>query len=294
MALFGPLYFFYVRAAVHRKKVRLIDGLHLIPLVVVIVLLSDFFFQSAENKLELLRAGHVKNSAPLRTFFDWSLTISMISYGIITHQKYVRPFKKDYDLRVWMSASSFLFILFTCSWLAYYILVYTGLLKTEYDYFITYMMVLFVGTVSYFSFVQPDVFNGTPITKVIPFIKYEKTGLPESFSTELKEKLVTLMEDSKPYLNPDLRLNDLADMLDISRHHASQIINEHFNTNFFDFINKYRVEEAERMLDDDGLDLNITDIAFQSGFNNRVSFYKAFKKIVGTTPTEYKEQHLAS
>ncbi|MCB0372566.1 MAG: AraC family transcriptional regulator, partial [Muricauda sp.] len=80
---------------------------------------------------------------------------------------------------------------------------------------------------------------------------------------------------------------------DIGRNNASQVINEHFNLSFFDFINKYRVEEAERLLESNQL-MTITDIAFEAGFNNRVSFYKAFKKVHDITPTEYKDHFMAS
>ena len=96
------------------------------------------------------------------------------------------------------------------------------------------------------------------------------------------------MDEDKPYLKNNLRLNDMAQLLNVSRHHASQIINEHFNLSFFDFINKYRVEEAKTMLMEYKKDdLNINQIAYSVGFNNRASFYKAFKKFTHATPTDY-------
>ena len=98
------------------------------------------------------------------------------------------------------------------------------------------------------------------------------------------------MKTEKPYLESNLRLNDLADQLNLSRHHTSQIINEHFDTNFFDFINTYRIEEAKNLLSGKD-DLNITDIIYSSGFNNRASFYKTFKKHTSMTPGEFSERH---
>ncbi|WP_083158009.1 helix-turn-helix domain-containing protein [Allomuricauda sp. CP2A] len=121
-------------------------------------------------------------------------------------------------------------------------------------------------------------------------LKYEKTGLSESFSFELKSKLEHLMATKKPYLNHELRLDDIAELLDISRHHASQVINENFKMSFYDYINQYRIEEAKNKLSSsisNNLSYSISDIAYQCGFNNRVSFYKAFKKITRTTPTEF-------
>lgn len=120
-------------------------------------------------------------------------------------------------------------------------------------------------------------------------LKYEKTGLSEAFSLELKNKLEQLMVTQKPYLNHELRLDDIAGLLDISRHHASQVINENFGMSFYDYVNQYRIEEAKNKLSSNNGNLcySISDIAYQCGFNNRVSFYKAFKKITHTTPTEY-------
>lgn len=123
--------------------------------------------------------------------------------------------------------------------------------------------------------------------------KYGKTGLSETFSLELKQKLEELMVTKKPYLNHELRLDDIADLLDVSRHHASQVINAHFNMGFYDYINAHRIEEAKSKLRSSGFETSsqsISDIAYLCGFNNRVSFYKAFKKFTHTTPTEFLDE----
>lgn len=122
--------------------------------------------------------------------------------------------------------------------------------------------------------------------------KYEKTGLSEAFSMELKNKLESIMENKKLYLNHEIRLDDIATMLNISRHHASQVINENFNMSFYDYINTYRIEEAKNKLCNNfkKSSESISDIAYQCGFNNRVSFYKAFKKKTNITPKEFAQQ----
>lgn len=119
--------------------------------------------------------------------------------------------------------------------------------------------------------------------------KYEKTGLSETFSQELKEKLESIMSNQKLYLNHGLKLGDLADVLDISKHHTSQVINEHFKQSFYQFVNAYRIEEAKHLLctHAENPSICISDIAYQCGFNNRVSFYKSFKKVTNITPKEF-------
>ncbi|GAA4277075.1 hypothetical protein GCM10022259_17990 [Aquimarina mytili] len=98
------------------------------------------------------------------------------------------------------------------------------------------------------------------------------------------------METEKPYLDNELRLDYLAKKLNLSRHHMSQVINEHFDLSFFDFINKYRIDEAKEKLSNT-TGLSMSEILYTCGFNNRVSFYKAFKKFTKITPTEYKQLH---
>ena len=98
------------------------------------------------------------------------------------------------------------------------------------------------------------------------------------------------MDNEKPYLDPDLRLKGLADQLETTTHHLSQVINEQLNKSFSDFINSYRVETAQSMLQDPkNKDLYIINIAYASGFNNKTSFNKAFKEVAGCSPSEYRK-----
>nr|WP_247666498.1 helix-turn-helix domain-containing protein [Aquimarina sp. MMG015] len=82
--------------------------------------------------------------------------------------------------------------------------------------------------------------------------------------------------------------------MDTTRHNTSQIINEHFNLNFFELINKYRIEEAKELLKGEKhKKFNIIDIAYEVGFNNKVTFNKSFKKYNNITPSEYVKSLVA-
>ena len=98
------------------------------------------------------------------------------------------------------------------------------------------------------------------------------------------------MESDKPYLDGDLTLAALADQLSISRHHLSQIINERLGLNFFEVVNRHRVEEAKRMLLDEAYQhLNIASIGFEAGFNSISALNAAFRKHAGMTPSQYRK-----
>jgi AraC-like DNA-binding protein len=105
-----------------------------------------------------------------------------------------------------------------------------------------------------------------------------------------QEKLLNPDYAEKIYLNPDLTLDMLAESLSIPAKDLSMIINRHFNLNFYEFINGYRIEEVQkRLIDPANKDKTITDIYLEVGFNSKSVFNTFFKKLVGKTPSEYRQ-----
>ena len=292
-ALFGPLFYFYVRNVVTSKKVRLRDIYHFLPLVLVLICYGGYFILPLEKKLEVVDNGTHRDYILVIPYLGYMLAAGVLSYGLYAYGKFVNHYHRDKDLRVWLRATNLSFILFGLSFILYYILLYRGELSKEFDYIISYAMVVFVGLASYFCIIQPEVFNGRSLGRIIPFVKYETSGLPLQFAQEMKARLKELMQDKKPHLNADLNLDELSAMLNLSRHHASQLINEHFHLNFYEFINRYRIQEAKALLKGEKA-LSVEEVAFKSGFNNRISFYRAFKKSEGLSPTKFRDHVLAS
>lgn len=112
---------------------------------------------------------------------------------------------------------------------------------------------------------------------------------------ELSAKLDNLMINEKIFLDNEINLATIAEKLDISIHDASYLINEVTGSNFYNFINKFRVEEAKKLLASDKCDkLNMLGIAYESGFNSKTTFNTSFKKIVGISPSKYAKQNKIS
>lgn len=122
-------------------------------------------------------------------------------------------------------------------------------------------------------------------------IKYFHSALPESTSEQLATKLEQQLTQQKLYLNENLTLTELAKATGIKAHTLSQVINQTMKTNFYRLINGYRVQHATALIDDKKTNWTIERIALESGFNNRVTFSKAFKEILSCTPSEYKKQN---
>ena len=283
---YPPLIYLYTRRVVEGKRFRLKDIIHAVPTIAMISFHIPFYILTAKEKQEVL-FNRALGEYVINLKYNFDITIIlMIFYTVLTYLSFKNK-ELGRNKNRWITWLLGSFACYVLAMTSYYVLSRLGLITTAHDYFITYTLILFVGLVTYFGLVQPDVFNGLSMDKVLPFKKYKNTGLTKSHSLELKNSLLACMKTRKPYLDSNLRLDDLSQMLNLSRHHTSQIINEHFDTNFFDFINGYRIEEAKSLLLHDQ-NLNITDVIYTSGFNNRVSFYNTFKKHTGMTPGQFK------
>ena len=112
--------------------------------------------------------------------------------------------------------------------------------------------------------------------------------LTEEECKELHKKLVAYVEKEKPYINPDLKMGDLASALDTSSHSLSYLLNQYLNQSYYDFINEYRVTQFKKMVADSQYSrYTLTALAELCGFSSRASFFRSFKKSTGVTPNEY-------
>ncbi|WP_232827488.1 helix-turn-helix domain-containing protein [Winogradskyella aurantiaca] len=103
----------------------------------------------------------------------------------------------------------------------------------------------------------------------------------------------SLMEDDKAYLNPELNLQDLAKMAQMTRAQLSGVINSGFHQNFNDFVNSYRVNAFKEMLKNNKQEqLSLVGIAHECGFNSKATFNRVFKKITNYSPSEYLKSQL--
>ncbi len=119
--------------------------------------------------------------------------------------------------------------------------------------------------------------------------KYSGSALGEDQKKVLISKLQGLIQEEKIFINDKLSIEDIAIKLDTNTKYISQIINETYNKNFYNFINSYRIEEAKRLLISEENDkYSILGIAQSVGFVSKSTFNVAFKRNTGLTPSEFK------
>jgi AraC-like DNA-binding protein len=115
-----------------------------------------------------------------------------------------------------------------------------------------------------------------------------QTRLDDAEATLIRNALERMMEEEKPYLNKDLDLDSLASRLNITDKKLSTLLNQHVQTGFSDYVNAYRVRQFIDQVDAGALTtLSIAGLADQCGFSSKTTFYRAFKKVKGCTPSEF-------
>ncbi|HEY1405594.1 MAG TPA: AraC family transcriptional regulator, partial [Spirochaetota bacterium] len=143
-----------------------------------------------------------------------------------------------------------------------------------------FLSFLFFNTIFFFALRKPVSMDRR---------KYESSLLASSDKERYAELIRAFMNENRPYLDPSLTLKKLADKMNLPHHHVSQVLNEGFKKNFFDFINSYRIEESKRIMQEDKKK-TIIEILFSVGFNSKSTFNSAFRKHTGMAPKEYRKK----
>ncbi len=129
----------------------------------------------------------------------------------------------------------------------------------------------------------------------LPKRKYKKALFSKADLKKHKVQLQQLMKDEKPYLNPDLSLRSLAEMMDLPPNHLSQLLNEGFDKNFSEYVNTFRLDTFKAKAANPALQhLTILALAYESGFNSKTVFNTFFKKMMGKTPKAYWKEVVQS
>jgi AraC-like DNA-binding protein len=118
-----------------------------------------------------------------------------------------------------------------------------------------------------------------------------KTTVPAEPPAKAIERIRQGMEEDEMYLKPNLNIEEFARKVGIHYREVSAIINKHFDTNFFEYVNLYRVNKAKEMLNDPKFaEMTILDILLESGFNSKSSFHRFFKRYTGVSAAEYRKK----
>jgi len=289
--LIAPLLWLYVvELAGERVRFNLKLAAHFIPFLVIITFSLTFNAIDSPAFVEYIGTRH-----RLFNIFFWILVVVQFSaYLYVINHKWL-AYQKQMQQEVSNTENA------NIAWVRFFMIVFLGInLFFFFSLFAAIhlqdsrhwvgdatagLLALSVFALSFKGILQRDIFN--PIDAVPASTPSPAAAKPDA---RLIAAVITYMQEKKPYLDAELTLSTLAKNLDMSRSQLSQLINDGIGENFYDFVNKYRVEEVKRLMTDPAVkNFNLLGIALEAGFKSKSTFNLIFKRFTGLTPTEYRK-----
>ncbi len=310
-----PHCYFYVRCLYQVSHAGLKNGFiwHYVPFLCASLLLLAIFSAPEEAELAVIQAwfsgSYVEDVHFSITAIGLILLGQLIAYlGLIllAHRRY-QAFIKDIFSEIesvklkWVRGiimiwGGYLFI-HLCLFIIPMV-VHTAAVDS-FVYFFISINVLFYLYIAIRALQHPYLFDSGSwntvkvfTEKVSPGQKYDHSPLSEERAREMQGRLLEHLTAEKPFLDSELTINQLAQQLELtSSKQLSQLLNQVMNESFYQLINRYRVEEAIRLLKDKPKS-SMIDIAFEAGFKSVSTFYNHFKTVTGKTPKELQNRSL--
>jgi len=303
LLLHGPILWLYVKSlTVKDFKVKAFHLVHLLPFAVFLVLhILNYLFLAADEKI-LLTKNELFTTTVLFKIRGISIGIFSIGYNIWAlrllrrhriniENQFSNVEKIDLSwLKTLVIASLIVFSVNVSLFNINNYLHFAGFYElAQIAYSFSAIYVLFIG---YFGIKQGRIFidnvNIEIQHNIENRIKKESVLLEKKDFSHIISRLTLLMEQDHPYLEPEITLSKLSNLLKVKPEILSEVLNSSLNQNFFDYINKYRIEDFKiKCLDKENKHLSVMGIAYDCGFNSKAAFYRAFNKFEGISPTTY-------
>ena len=287
--LFGPLIYFYVNSFLKKSNIfQARNLLHFLPFVIVTIILL-FYYVGKSNFIIWQSNITLSNTILilLHNFIYLVDCVLIMKKKDITFKGFFKivqtsPHKTWLQLLllgfivIWivnLNSWAIIMIVQKPSWCAYTASIYA------------LIVFVFVNLLMFMVLLNPDIYY--------VITKYKNTKVKEEDKSEYVKKIVAHFELNKPFLNPEITLETLANELSLSPRMLSQIINETFNKTFKSFILEFRIKESMQLLSDQKYgNLTILEILYKVGFNTKSAFNNQFKLYTNLTPQEYRSKFM--
>ncbi|RPI02707.1 MAG: AraC family transcriptional regulator [Calditrichaeota bacterium] len=318
--LIAPFLFLYTKYLTNsRPSMERKDLLHFLPFLIYLLLMSRHLFESDNQLLD-----RVRHFDPNDQEMPWDFALvypavllqpalylaSTLAYLRRYTQKLKTAFSSIESIKLkWLrnlTAILSVVVIFYC--IEYGLSFFDIQLSNRFD-LTSLLAAVSVYVMGYWALLKSDTFKNPVIADSIRQLsdeqiglqrgrqasrKYAKSGLSPDTATAYVEALSRLMDNDKCYRDSELTLAQLANKLNISAHNLSEVLNTQLQQNFFDFINRYRVDEVKGKLADSAhAHVKILAVAFDAGFNSKTAFNTIFKNMTGNTPSEYRNRVLS-
>lgn len=294
--LHGPALWFYIKSLSNPNfTFRPLYILHFLPFTIFVVIHYISFISLPEiEKINIVKnelfTGQVFYKISILSIGISTITYNLWALNLIkTYQRKLNDFFSKTDsidlkwLRILTIASLSIYLLNVSLFnldLIFHIAPYKTLMIITYSFASIYVLIL-----GFFGVQQKSIFI---VIQETEHFQPNNQKYARKDERGFIEKLKQFMEEEKPFLEPDLNLLKLSKFLKVKPEYLSEILNSHLHQTFFDFINKYRIEEFKKQcIYEENKHFSIIGIAYNCGFNSKASFYRAFKKFEGISPSLY-------
>lgn len=294
------LLLFYVRSLIYKDfSLKKVDLLYLLPFVLYLMYeTNNWYMLDSDTKIAILNGYHIEAEPFYTRFINLFRECFRTFCGLLCllelrhYQKQIKNNVadiEDVDL-TWLKILIIGFLIIRLQ----AVFVTLGYM-TSIDLHLTinyslvgqlsnFMVMFLISFLIFFSLGVSSLFHG--IDRVTIANQEKQSIDPAQISA-----LTLYMQEHKPYLNHLLTLDNLAAQTVMPPRQLSQVINRHFNKNFFEFINSYRIEESKALLSkEENAKVTMLEVMAQAGFNSKATFNTFFKKVVGMTPTQYRKE----
>ena len=291
----GPLILLFLSSQLTKSfRLNKTHLIHIVPALLMCIYLSGAFWSLPyEQKYQLITSHDIAYSSHyvITDFLGKFIRIAYIGYCIYlvrNHLKQSVCSDSSNNKVQWQLYLLVIFFIIVCAEaLLIAIKVYGLIYSIDLDF------LQLIGLSSYY--LQFALINYVIYIMAVNAINaggIKKTKKAEAVDMDVVALLEDSMQNKKLYLNPNLSTERLAEQLNIPNKELSNVINRHFNVNFYEYINSFRIEEARQQLEQaDNQSKNITDIFYQAGFNSKSVYNTLFKKKYQMTPSQYRKAH---
>jgi AraC-like DNA-binding protein len=299
----GPFMYLYIKYQTQPLFFEKKDLLHFLPFLLFNLLFYKFYLMPYEAKIAVL-SNDGKGFEVAGAIKTYAIFISGVAYIILS---FISLYSHKKNLRVAFSTTegiNFNWLLVLNTGL---LLVWIVVLSTRNDGIIFSSAAIYIIIIGFFGITQSNVFSErevhyfqaqighVPQEAADSPVEQEPAKEPANNNTaqleEVYQQTIDLIKKDKLYLNPEFKLLDLAILLNYHPNLISKAINSVSDANFYDLVNKMRVEEFMSKAKNGAADqFTILSLALDSGFNSKASFNRNFKAITGVSPSEFLKQ----
>ncbi len=282
------LYHYLLALLAKRHKAQFKDWLHTAPFAVLLVLLLPLLISSSNTINELIRHGQLNWVFALG--YGIAFTIALV-YCLASVKLWNRTRSENLQSQLAQPVIKYGKILLFYTTITLIIWA-SGLLLPAASHLIRTDTTAAANITGYIVWLLLGGYVGIIFTAMTgaksDYFNFASNHTQKTEHFFLTRQIQEVMAKDKPYLNPKLTLNHLAQICHVNPQQMSRALNEGFGKNFYDYINHHRIAEFKQLVSlTENKEKTVLEMAYKVGFSSKTTFNRAFKKSTGQTPSEY-------